>query len=169
MPLEEPEEVVDAAEEHLEEHEEEQYGADEVSQPASEAGSPGSSIKDDLDGGRSVEAASASLKMNNELHRTPGSNAKNLNTNGSTGNNALAVNGRTSLPPKPKTATGGSAPPNPSPSMSYSAQIAQQFSTYQQTPSQERQQRSDVLKHHNDSNNIDSIFGKKPSEMHDAG
>ncbi|KAG5349623.1 hypothetical protein E4T56_gene10274 [Termitomyces sp. T112] len=87
--------------------------------------------------------------------------------------------GRNSLPPKPAT-------PN---SLSYSAQIAQQFSAYQQTPSQERQQRatiplpenprtagaaavsstptSPIATHETTSN--DSVFGKKPSEMHDSG
>ncbi|KAG6871953.1 hypothetical protein C0995_014552 [Termitomyces sp. Mi166 len=89
--------------------------------------------------------------------------------------------GRNSLPPKPVT-------PN---SLSYSAQIAQQFSAYQQTPSQERQQRttiplpenprttgitsvaasststSPIATHETSSN--DSVFGKKPSEMHDSG
>ncbi|TFK69807.1 hypothetical protein BDN72DRAFT_588152 [Pluteus cervinus] len=71
--------------------------------------------------------------------------------------------GPSSLPPKP-------APPgsNPSPALSYSAQIAQQFSTYQQTPSQERQQRSDIQKL-SSSGDASGIFGKKPSEMHDAG
>ncbi|KAG6889869.1 hypothetical protein C0992_003765 [Termitomyces sp. T32_za158] len=87
--------------------------------------------------------------------------------------------GRNSLPPKPAT-------PN---SLSYSAQIAQQFSAYQQTPSQERQQRttiplpdnprttgiaaaasststSPIATHETSS---DSVFGKKPSEMHDSG
>ncbi|KAG6900214.1 hypothetical protein C0993_001479 [Termitomyces sp. T159_Od127] len=87
--------------------------------------------------------------------------------------------GRSSLPPKPAT-------PN---SLSYSAQIAQQFSAYQQTPSQERQQRTTIplpdnprttgaaaavssistspIATHETSN--DSVFGKKPSEMHDSG
>lgn len=87
--------------------------------------------------------------------------------------------GRNSLPPKPAT-------PN---SLSYSAQIAQQFSAYQQTPSQERQQRTTIplpdnprttgaaaaasststspIATHETSN--DSVFGKKPSEMHDSG
>ncbi|KAK0213471.1 hypothetical protein IW262DRAFT_1409470 [Armillaria fumosa] len=57
-----------------------------------------------------------------------------------------------------------SLPAKPSGSMSYSAQIAQQFSTYQQTPSQERQPGPSSIP-----TMTDSIFGKKPSEMHDAG
>lgn len=72
--------------------------------------------------------------------------------------------------------------------LSYSAQIAQQFSAYQQTPSQERQQRSAIPLPQNprpstststagpaiptfestDSPDA-SVFGKKPSEMHDDG
>ncbi|KAA1474065.1 hypothetical protein DENSPDRAFT_311368 [Dentipellis sp. KUC8613] len=43
----------------------------------------------------------------------------------------------TTLPPKPSTSGEG-------PNMSYSAQVAQQFSAYRQTPSQERQQRLDA-------------------------
>lgn len=72
-------------------------------------------------------------------------------------------------------------------SLSYSAQIAQQFSAYQQTPSQERQQRPEIPLPPNPrqaagtsiiathetttatSGAADSIFGKKPSEMHDSG
>ena len=55
--------------------------------------------------------------------------------------------------------------------LSYSAQIAQQFSAYQQTPSQERQQRmsSSKIATHEGTPSGDSVFGKKPSEMHDAG
>jgi RNA-binding protein Musashi len=85
-----------------------------------------------------------------------------------------------SLPAKPLS-------PN-SAALSYSAQIAQQFSAYQQTPSQERQQRTEIpLPPHPrttstsgssgtvvqegsaNAGTSDSIFGKKPSEMHDAG
>lgn len=86
-----------------------------------------------------------------------------------------------SLPPKPIS-------PH-SANLSYSAQIAQQFSAYQQTPSQERQQRATIplpqnprplavtstgtsaIATHEGPTNLgsDSIFGKKPSEMHDAG
>ncbi|PFH45978.1 hypothetical protein AMATHDRAFT_70802 [Amanita thiersii Skay4041] len=74
-----------------------------------------------------------------------------------------------SLPAKPvsPTITNGSSS---SSGLSYSAQIAQQFSAYQQTPSQERQQRpgmSKIATH--ESSPSDSVFGKKPSEMHDAG
>ncbi|KAF9074528.1 hypothetical protein BDP27DRAFT_1259161 [Rhodocollybia butyracea] len=66
-------------------------------------------------------------------------------------------------------------------SLSYSAQIAQQFSAYQQTPSQERQQRvsgsgpsglpktSPIATVDSTSGDSDTVFGKKPSEMHDAG
>ncbi|KAG5638412.1 hypothetical protein H0H81_000189 [Sphagnurus paluster] len=79
-----------------------------------------------------------------------------------------------SLPPKPMS-------PN---SLSYSAQVAQQFSVYQQTPSQERQQRAEIPLPQNprtagaaavssiprhDPTSTDSVFGKKPSEMHDSG
>lgn len=77
--------------------------------------------------------------------------------------------------------------------MSYSAHVAKQFSAYKQTPSQERQQRADVgMLSSNSSSNAtrnmvghvaagsfsnkgnvsalgDTVFGKKPSEMHDAG
>ncbi|KAF8990265.1 hypothetical protein BDQ17DRAFT_1372173 [Cyathus striatus] len=75
-----------------------------------------------------------------------------------------------SLPPKPSTV--------PSNAMSYSAQIAKQFSAYQQTPTQERQQRKELplpqnpMSTHGNPptvNNSDGVFGKKPSEMHDAG
>jgi RNA-binding protein Musashi len=79
--------------------------------------------------------------------------------------------------------TAHALPPKPSSqnSMSYSAQIAQQFSAYQQTPSQERQQRN----HHSLNSNsaikvlvggstvsedaAGTVYGKKPSEMHDHG
>ncbi|KAJ7895970.1 hypothetical protein B0H14DRAFT_2333703, partial [Mycena olivaceomarginata] len=92
------------------------------------------------------------------------------------------------LPPKPGSApTFSSASQQNAGSLSYSAQIAQQFSAYQQTPSQERQQRqqrpepprtqstSAIPTHasgtstYNISSSEDTIFGKKPSEMHDAG
>ena len=55
--------------------------------------------------------------------------------------------------------------------LSYSAQIARQFSAYQQTPSQERQQRiaTSKIATHEGTTSGDSVFGKKPSEMHDAG
>jgi hypothetical protein len=77
-----------------------------------------------------------------------------------------------SLPPKPPSPNSGS--------LSYSAQIAQQFSAYQQTPSQERQQRTESLLSKRPSTfttnegpssagSLDTVFGKKPSEMHDAG
>ncbi|KAF5314298.1 hypothetical protein D9619_011865 [Psilocybe cf. subviscida] len=79
------------------------------------------------------------------------------------------------LPPKPTAST--TAPD--AASLSYSAQIAKQFSAYQQTPSQERQQRSQIPLPPNPRANGarpstittsgDTVFGKKPSEMHDAG
>lgn len=91
-----------------------------------------------------------------------------------------------SLPAKP---TAGPSNPNID-NLSYSAQIAQQFSAYQQTPSQERQQRQDLshtisgsrgnppstlvqssIPTLGTSNGASDggVFGKKPSEMHDAG
>ncbi|KAG6826544.1 hypothetical protein H0H92_015412 [Tricholoma furcatifolium] len=96
---------------------------------------------------------------------------------------------RSSLPQKP---VSGSPMPSGN-GMSYSAQIAQQFSAYQQTPSQERQQRQTIPLPDNprttgaaststatgttttsaiathESSTTDSVFGKKPSEMHDSG
>lgn len=76
------------------------------------------------------------------------------------------------LPAKPLSPNSGS--------LSYSAQIAQQFSAYQQTPSQERQQRTEIHSSKRSSTLIanegsssasshNTVFGKKPSEMHDAG
>ena len=54
--------------------------------------------------------------------------------------------------------------------LSYSAQIAQQFSSYKQTPSQERQQRAQSgTGAAAGTPTPDGVFGKKPSEMHDAG
>ncbi|KAJ7265874.1 hypothetical protein B0H12DRAFT_174193 [Mycena haematopus] len=89
------------------------------------------------------------------------------------------------LPRKPGSAPGSSsAAQQNAASLSYSAQIAQQFSAYQQMPSQERQQRpepprtqstSAVSTHtsgtptYSISSLEDTVFGKKPSEMHDAG
>ncbi|KAJ3993738.1 hnRNP A1-gamma isoform [Lentinula boryana] len=80
-----------------------------------------------------------------------------------------------SLPPKPSV----NSPQNGNSSLSYSAQIAQQFSAYQQTPSQERQQRQHALSAplktspiatiDSTTGDSDTVFGKKPSEMHDAG
>ena len=88
-----------------------------------------------------------------------------------------------SLPAKPQI--------TPVANMSYSAHVAKQFSAYKQTPSQERQQRADVgilssNPHSNATPNMvahdgsfsnkesvsasgDTVFGKKPSEMHDTG
>lgn len=82
------------------------------------------------------------------------------------------ASGAFGLPPKPSPQTSSTPSSN---SLSYSAQIAQQFSSYQQTPSQERQQ---VMKRAAppvqqmippSTPTEDGIFGKKPSEMHDAG
>ncbi|KAJ3862678.1 hnRNP A1-gamma isoform [Lentinula novae-zelandiae] len=79
-----------------------------------------------------------------------------------------------SLPAKPS----ASSSQNGNSSLSYSAQIAQQFSAYQQTPSQERQQRqhlsslpktSPIATIDSTTGDPDTVFGKKPSEMHDAG
>lgn len=83
-----------------------------------------------------------------------------------------------SLPAKPSSSSAQNAA-----SLSYSAQIAQQFSAYQQTPSQERQQRqhgssaqtfvppktSPIATVDSSASDSDTVFGKKPSEMHDAG
>jgi len=78
-----------------------------------------------------------------------------------------------SLPAKP---TGSS-----SAQLSYSAQVAKQFSAYQQTPSQERQQQQNPRSGQGrplsspseykavPGTSIDTVFGKKPSEMHDSG
>ncbi|KAF9006297.1 hypothetical protein BDZ89DRAFT_572243 [Hymenopellis radicata] len=86
--------------------------------------------------------------------------------------------------PAPSSSTSHNTLPNKpqnqsQPNISYSAQIAQQFSAYQQTPSQERQSKSPFLggasipTHHEGNGQSqsasDSVFGKKPSEMHDAG
>ncbi|KAJ7067864.1 hnRNP A1-gamma isoform [Mycena amicta] len=88
------------------------------------------------------------------------------------------------LPPKPVTSQATSSSPTGSNSLSYSAQIAQQFTTaYKQTPSQERQQRqsggsvsvdqlqTSPIPTHATQTYVsgDTVFGKKPSEMHDSG
>ncbi|KAJ3498601.1 hypothetical protein NLJ89_g10198 [Agrocybe chaxingu] len=89
-----------------------------------------------------------------------------------------------SLPSKPSASSAG---------LSYSAQVAKQFSAYQQTPSQERQQRTEFPLPRNprmaavgrpaniptftSADKVSSgpgvssetVFGKKPSEMHDHG
>lgn len=79
----------------------------------------------------------------------------------------------------PENSTLPNKPLSPNSGLSYSAQVAQQFSAYRQTPSQERKQKSDgskarrspVLGSKQDSLRgvADNVFGKKPSEMHDAG
>lgn len=78
-----------------------------------------------------------------------------------------------SLPAKPTGSSGAQ--------LSYSAQIAKQFSAYQQTPSQERQQHQNLRSgqvrplsapsEHKavPGTSTDTVFGKKPSEMHDSG
>ena len=78
-----------------------------------------------------------------------------------------------SLPAKPTGSSGSQ--------LSYSAQVAKQFSAYQQTPSQERQQQQNTrsgqsrpLSAPSECKTVpgtatDTVFGKKPSEMHDAG
>lgn len=78
-----------------------------------------------------------------------------------------------SLPAKPTGPSGAQ--------LSYSAQIAKQFSAYQQTPSQERQQQQNPrfaqgrpLSTTSEykmvpGTSTDTVFGKKPSEMHDSG
>ena len=76
-----------------------------------------------------------------------------------------------SLPAKPLAATDAA-------SLSYSAQVAKQFSAYQQTPSQERQQRpangiipqagpSAIATHESDRSRADRPI--RPSEMKDEG
>ena len=78
-----------------------------------------------------------------------------------------------SLPPKPTGPSGAQ--------LSYSAQVAKQFSAYQQTPSQERQQQQNPRFTQGrpvsapseyktvPGTSTDTVFGKKPSEMHDSG
>ncbi|KAF7301266.1 HnRNP A1-gamma isoform [Mycena indigotica] len=92
------------------------------------------------------------------------------------------------LPPKPVSQAASSPATSNSNSLSYSAQIAQQFSAYKQTPSQERQQRppeaatstpiptfenleTSPIPTHATQTYVsgDTVFGKKPSEMHDSG
>ena len=90
---------------------------------------------------------------------------------GSTG--TLSQDTYRSLPAKPTGPSGAQ--------LSYSAQIAKQFSAYQQTPSQERQQQQNPRFSHGrplsapseyktvPGTSTDTVFGKKPSEMHDSG
>ncbi|KZT63219.1 hypothetical protein DAEQUDRAFT_700377 [Daedalea quercina L-15889] len=64
------------------------------------------------------------------------------------------------------------AKPSQSSELSYSAQIAQQFSAYKQTPAQERQSRPSTLQGGNDSSSAHSQDGRRavrPSEMKDEG
>ncbi|CAK5262628.1 unnamed protein product [Mycena citricolor] len=100
---------------------------------------------------------------------------------------------RHDLPPKPSAvqssppSSSSMQPSNSANNISYSAQIAQQFASYQQTPSQERQQRPEsvAIPHSMPARTQqtsaipthgattyeagDTVFGKKPSEMHDHG
>jgi len=91
-----------------------------------------------------------------------------------------------SLPAKPGTSTEASAEQS---QMSYSAQIARQFSAYHQTPSQERQQRTEIplptnpnahasigsavptaiATHESSANRVNSDRPIRPSEMKDEG
>ncbi|KAF4588872.1 hypothetical protein EYR40_010427 [Pleurotus pulmonarius] len=82
------------------------------------------------------------------------------------------------LPAKPSSSAKPSASSSANQSLSYSAQIAQQFSSYQQTPGQERGgMRPNTKPIPNGTQMIpttidttgDTIYGKKPSEMHDYG
>lgn len=74
-----------------------------------------------------------------------------------------------------KPATGVSslpAKPSQSSELSYSAQIAQQFSAYKQTPAQERQSRPLTLQPTGGNESNDSQDGRRavrPSEMKDEG
>ncbi|KAJ8516295.1 hypothetical protein ONZ45_g6368 [Pleurotus djamor] len=87
-----------------------------------------------------------------------------------------------SLPAKPATAAApkASSSTSTSPTLSYSAQIAKQFSSYQQTPGQERGAIRPSMKPTTSetatqeiptttSVSGDTVYGKKPSEMHDYG
>ncbi|KAI1790590.1 hypothetical protein LXA43DRAFT_890671 [Ganoderma leucocontextum] len=66
-----------------------------------------------------------------------------------------------------------SLPPKPSPELSYSAQVAKQFSQYKQTPAQERQQYqvSPATKTNGDLGSLDDSARRavRPSEMKDEG
>lgn len=84
-----------------------------------------------------------------------------------------------SLPTPPESAENLAAAANAS-SQSYSAQIAQQFSAYKQDPAQERQPKAipstssaiATFAGASTSGAPDAhgtVFGKKPSEMHDSG
>ena len=77
---------------------------------------------------------------------------------------------REDKPVMPKEA---SLPPKPSPELSYSAQVAKQFSAYKQTPAQERQQYqvSPATKSNGDPGSHDDNMRRavRPSEMKDEG
>ena len=108
--------------------------------------------------GNSTRTNSDSKPAKQPSSKTAGASS----TNSATATASSPAQSDRSLPVKPRSPT--------SSAMSYSAQIAQQFSAYQQTPSQERQQRlpsSKIATHEGPLG--DSVFGKKPSEMHDAG
>ncbi|KAF4586439.1 hypothetical protein EYR38_010715 [Pleurotus pulmonarius] len=99
----------------------------------------------------------------------------------SLGNNSPTAASQTpnlALPAKPSSSAKPSASNSANQSLSYSAQIAQQFSSYQQTPGQERGgMRPNTKPIPNGTQMIpttidttgDTIYGKKPSEMHDYG
>lgn len=82
------------------------------------------------------------------------------------------------LPAKPSSSAKPSTSNSANQSLSYSAQIAQQFSSYQQTPGQERggvrpntkpiPNGTQVIPTTIDTTG-DTVYGKKPSEMHDYG
>ncbi|KIL57742.1 hypothetical protein M378DRAFT_16045 [Amanita muscaria Koide BX008] len=125
--------------------------------------------------------------------RDPSLNATKPVVNGSSGSTTVTKSDGSSsttsfaapslsLPAKPATSSSfhSSSATTAANNLSYSAQIAQQFSSYQQTPSQERQQRLGAQSKTGTvlsgaataaplSPSGDSVFGKKPSEMHDAG
>jgi len=109
----------------------------------------------------------------------------NTDTNSETG---LEPEARTTAVSVADTHSSLPAKPSSTPNLSYSAQVAKQFSAYQQTPSQERQQRTEIPLPPNPRTNSSrssyvvpitgppvtttsggTVFGKKPSEMHDAG
>lgn len=100
--------------------------------------------------------------------KTSGGSARATVGSGSAVASSSTAQSDRSLPAKPASPSSSTLSASTN-SLSYSAQIAQQFSTYQQTPSQERQQRSLASKMAPTLSSGDSVFGKKPSEMHDAG
>ncbi|KAH8831125.1 hnRNP A1-gamma isoform [Flagelloscypha sp. PMI_526] len=129
-----------------------------------------------FDGAASVSPISTQTMTSAESNSLP---AKPMPIQTYTSSSSLKPASAAGLPAKPSPET-ASTPP--SSTLSYSAQIAQQFSSYSQTPSQERQQSrmssapapiptsiGGTTSVTPGGNGQDSIFGKKPSEMHDAG